>query len=160
MANFGVCSKLVVETRAASGIEVLRSTAELDSLKIAEECIKLEHLEIDRPVGTTVTAFLIPDRLIGVEQAKQYLLPYVGALQVPVYLNGENISGNSLEAQLPLGGRQFTDLGSRPLKNNLCSGTFDVAADSNGQVLIHARDITLSGNPIEGSLVLFQGGDN
>src|ERR1700677_1642246 len=89
MANFGVCTKLIVETRAKAGVEVLRSTAELASLKIAKECISLEHLQIDRPIGTTVTAHLMPNRPIGVEQAKQYLLPYVGTLQVPVFLNGE-----------------------------------------------------------------------
>jgi molecular chaperone HtpG len=158
MANFGVCTKLVVETRAEAGDEVLRSTAELASLKIAEECISLERLQIDRPVGTTVTAHLMPDRPISIEEAKQYLLPYVGTLQVPVFLNGENISGNTLESQLLLANRPFTRLGSRSLKNNLCSGTFDVAADSNGQVLIHASDITLSGISIEGSLVLLQSG--
>jgi molecular chaperone HtpG len=158
MANFGVCTKLVVETRAKAGAEVLRTTAELALLKIAEECISLEHLQIDRPTGTTVTAHLMPDRPISIEQAKQYLLPYVGTLQVPVFLNGENISGNTLESQLPLANRQFTQLGSRTLKNNLCSGTFDVAADSNGQVLIHASGIILSGISIEGSLVLLQSG--
>jgi molecular chaperone HtpG len=158
MANFGVCTKLIIETRAEDGTDVLRSTAELASLKIAEECITLEHLQIDRPVGTTVTAHLMPNRPITVEQAKQYLMPYVGTLQVPLYLNGENISGNSLESQLPLANRQFTQIYTKSLKNNLCAGSFDVAADSNGQVLIHASNITLSGNPIEGSLVLFQGG--
>lgn len=158
MANFGVCTKLIVETRADGGTEVLRSTAELDSLKIAEECITLEHLQIERPVGTTVTAHLMPNCPIGVEQAKQYLLPYVGTLQVPVYLNGDNISGNTLESQLPLGNRQFKLIYSQPLHNNLCAGHFEVSADSNGQVLIHVSDLTLSGNPIEGSMVLFQGG--
>jgi molecular chaperone HtpG len=158
MANFGVCTKLVVETRTEAGGEVLRSTAELASLRIAEECISLERLQIDRPIGTTVTAYLMPDRPISLEQAKKYLVPYVGTLQVPVFLNGENISGNTLESQLPLANRQFTKLGSRSLKNNLCSGDFDVAADSNGQVLIHASGITLSGVPIEGSLVLSQSG--
>jgi molecular chaperone HtpG len=158
MANFGVCTKLVVETRAEAGTKVLRSTAELASLKIAEECISLEHLQIDRPIGTTVTAHLMPDRPIGIGQAKAYLMPYVATLQVPVFLNGENISGNTLESQLPLANRLFTKLGTQSLKNNLCSGTFDVAADSNGQVLIHASNIALSGTSIEGSLVLLQSG--
>lgn len=158
MANFGVCTKLIVETRAEGVNEVLRSTAELDSLKIAEECITLERLQTDRPVGTTVIAHLMPNRPISVEQARQYLTPYVGTLQVPVYLNGENISGNSLDSQLPVANRQFTHIYSQSLKNNFCAGSFEVAADANGQVLIHASNITLSGNPIEGSLVLLQGG--
>jgi molecular chaperone HtpG len=158
MANFGVCTKLVVETRAQDSTGVFRSTAELASLKISEECISLEHLQIDRPVGTTVTAHIMPEYLISAEQAKQYLLPYVGTLQVPVLLNGENISGNTLESQLALANRQFTHLGTRGLKNNLCSGTFEVSGDSNGQVLVRVSDVTLGGIPIEGGLVLLQSG--
>ena len=41
MANFGVCTRLTVETRADGGAEVLRSVAERDSLKISEECYYL-----------------------------------------------------------------------------------------------------------------------
>ena len=39
MANFGVCTRLTVETRVDGSAEVLRSVAERDALKIAEECI-------------------------------------------------------------------------------------------------------------------------
>ena len=44
------------------------------------------------------------------------------------------------------------------MKDDLCGGTFDVRADSNGQILIYVSHVTLGGNPIEGSLVLLQNG--
>jgi len=158
MANFGVCTRLIVETRADGSSEVLRSVAERDKLKIAEECISLERIASDKGVGTTVTATLDNENPISADQAKRYLLPYVGMLKVPVYLNEELISGQALDSQLPLAGRQFSQLGVRSMKDDLCAGTFDVRADTNGQILIYVTNVTLGGNAIEGSMALLQNG--
>lgn len=158
MANFGVCTRLTVETRCEGSVEVLRSVAERDSLKIAEQCISLERIVLDRDVGTTVTAILDNEHPISPEQALQYLKPYVGFLQVPVYFNDNRISGNTIESQLPIAGRAFTKLGGLSLNDNLCGGVFDVHADQNGQILIYINDVTLGGNAIEGSVALVQAG--
>lgn len=158
MANFGVCTRLTVETRADGNAEVLRSVAERDSLRIAEECISLERIASDRGVGTTVTAVLDSEHPISPQQALRYLEPYVGLLPVPVYLNGELISGRSVESRLPIAGRTFVQLGSQVLNDDLCGGAFDVRADANGQILIFVADVTLGGNPIEGGMALLQAG--
>jgi molecular chaperone HtpG len=158
MANFGVCTKLAVETKTEDSDEVLCSTAELDSLRIGEESIKLDRIHSDRPIGTTVVATLDTKHPITREQAKQYLLPYVGILQVPVYLNNELISGNSLDSQLPLANRQFNSLGSRVLKNNLFGATFEIMADQNGQILVNVTQVSFGGTLIDGSLLLLQSG--
>src|SRR2546427_7141403 len=52
MANFGVCEKLRVETRAINSDVSLISTAEREKLSISKECIDLEHLADDREAGT------------------------------------------------------------------------------------------------------------
>jgi molecular chaperone HtpG len=158
MANFGVSTRLTVETRTEGAQERLRSVAERDSLKIAEECITLEHITPAGEVGTTVTATLDPQNRISPEQAKQYLEPYVGLLPLPVYLNDALISEGSLESRLPTGGRTFSTLGSKDLRDDLCSANFEVSADSNGQVLVAGTSITLGGNPVEGQLALVQSG--
>jgi molecular chaperone HtpG len=158
MANFGVCSRLTVETRSDGNADVLRSMAERDSLRFGEECISLEHIASDRDVGTTVTAILLSEHLISPKQALRYLGPYVGLLQVPVYLNGDLISGSTIESRLPIAGRTFVQLGARVLDDDLCGGSFDVRADSNGQVLIFVTDVTLGGNAIEGGIALVRAG--
>jgi molecular chaperone HtpG len=158
MANFGVCTRLTVETRSEGSTEVLRSVAERESLKFAEKCISLEPIVSDRDVGTTVTATLDNEHPISPEQALQYLKPYVGFLQVPVFFNGNPISGNTIESQLPIAGRTFVQLGELVLNDNLCGGSFDVRADPNGQILIYVNDVTLGGNAIEGSMALVQAG--
>jgi molecular chaperone HtpG len=158
MANFGVCTRLLVETRNATEALVLRSVAERDTLKIAEECISLEKAEIDREIGTTVSATLDNEHPINPDQALNYLKSYVELLQVPVFLNGNLISQKSIESKLPIDGRTFSELGILNLKDNLCSGIFDVRIDINGRVLIFVTDITLGGNPVEGSIGLVQNG--
>lgn len=158
MANFGVCTRLTVETRCEGSVETLRSVAERDSLKIAEECISLEKITTDKEVGTTVTALLDSQNPVSPEQALRYLEPYVGLLPVPVYLNGNLISGNTIESRLPLAGRSFSQLGTRVLTDGFCGGSFDVHADSNGQILIFVSGVTLGGNAVEGSLALIQSG--
>lgn len=158
MANFGVCTRLTVETRSLGSAETLRSVAERDSLKIAEQCISLERITLEHDVGTTVTAILDIEHPISPEQALQYLKPYVGMLQVPVYLNGNLISGNTIESGLPTAGRTFAQLGERALNDDLCGGSFDVRADQNGQILVFVTKVTLGGNPIEGSMALVQSG--
>ena len=154
MANFGVCTRLTVETRSESGVAVLRSVAERDSLKIAEKCISLEPIDSDRDIGTTVTAVLDNEHPISAEQVLQYLKPYVSFLQVPVYFNDTLISGNTIESQLPISGRSFVQLGVRVESDNLCGGSFDVRTDQNGQVLIYVNKISLGGNAIDGDISL------
>lgn len=158
MANFGVASQLVVETRADGESTVLRSVAERESLRLAEECVTLERLDSTRAVGTTVTARLDGAHGIGVQEAAEYLKQYVALLPVPVYLNDLLISQQDAEALLPLKGRAFSLAGSSTHRNNLVAGTFDVSLDVNGQVLVRANKLTLGRNPIEGSLTLLQSG--
>lgn len=158
MANFGVCTRLVVETRAEGSTETLRSTADRASLKIAERCIALEHVSGRREVGTTVTAVLEDESLLSPEQAQRYLAPYVGLLPVPVYLNDELISQRPPESLLPLQGRTFSPLGRMDLGNAHCSGTFEVQVDANGQAMAHGRNLRLARVPVDGEIVLIQGG--
>src|SRR5208283_2499228 len=88
MANFGVCSRLTVETKTEGSKGFLRSVADRDTLKIAEQCISLDHILSEKEVGTTVIATLDNNHPISPDQASRYLKPYVSLLPVPVYLNG------------------------------------------------------------------------
>ena len=157
MANFGVCSRLIVETRQLGSDEVLRSVANRDSLKIAEECITLERISSAREIGTTVTAILNDQNSITPEQAGRYLEQYVRLLPVPVYLNGQCISGKTMRSSLPLSGRQFTQVDIGTWHNNLFEAKYDVHADQNGQLLVYVTEIKVGGEAIEGQMVLLQG---
>lgn len=158
MANFGVCDTLTVETRAEGSDISLRSTAELASLKLGEECIALEPAAEPREVGTKVTAILSKQSPINVDQARSYLMPYVALLPVPVYLNNELISRAPLPSRLPVSGRTFNTLGQVPAHDNLYGGTFEAKVDTNGQVLVEVTAVTLAGGSVEGNMTLLQSG--
>jgi len=158
MANFGVCSRLTVQTRTEDSSDTLVSIADRDTLKIAEECISLERISDSQPIGTCVTACLDPQHRISIEQAKSYLDPYVSILPVPVFLNDICISGATLESRLPLSGRSFTELGNMELADNLFAASFKAEADQNGQVLISVSNVKLGDVAIEGSMILVQAG--
>lgn len=159
MANFGVSSELTVRTRAIGNVQTLVSNAKRDKLKIGENCISLERLNDESPVGTTITVRLLPNRLISPEQARRYLEPYVSFLPVPVYLNGQVISGQNMESRLQLSGRAFTtaDTASE-LDDGTAYARFAVRVDQNGQVLVDVTDVKLGGASVEGSILLLQSG--
>src|SRR5580692_3294220 len=73
MANFGVCRRLTVETRALGSSELLRSVADRDSLRIAQECISFERIRSKGEPGTALTVILDANSLITPNQAKTYL---------------------------------------------------------------------------------------
>ncbi|QPB24284.1 ATP-binding protein [Rhizobium sp. 007] len=157
MANFGVCSRLVVETRAFDQDKVLRSIAELETLKIGEECISFEIVETERDFGTTITATLDDRSTITLSQARDYLRPYVRMLPVPVYINDELISGEKIE-ELYQQGRSFSKLGTQSLGDGTLSADFSVHVDSNSQVLVLVDNVKVEGTEIQGSMALLQTG--
>lgn len=158
MANFGVCSRLTVETRLDGSEEVLLSSLDRDKIEIGKNCIEFSPVASEREVGTTVTALLDSDSNISEEQAAQYLTQYVGALPVPVYLNGKCISTRSLMDLLSTGGRTFVKLETRTMKAGLFSADFEVQVDPNGQVLVLVSDVRMSGQPVDGQVALLQAG--
>ena len=158
MANFGVCRKLMVETRTEDSDELLRSVADRDALRIAEECISFEREPSERAVGTTLTVILEPASLIGSNKAKAYLHSYVGLLPVPVYFNGDLISQGNIESLLKTGSRSFKPLGSMNVKDNIFHVACRVHADVNGQVMVVVSEVLLGGSAVEGSLALLQNG--
>lgn len=159
MANFGVCTQVTVKTRALYSEETIISSAERDKLKIAQKCISLDHVSDDSLVGTTLTVRLAPTKLISPEQARRYLEPYVSLLPVPVYLNSQLMSCQDMESRLPLNGRGFSQaVAVIKLGDATASAQFQIRLDQNGQVLVNVTDVTLGSLPVEGSLLLVQGG--
>lgn len=154
MANFGVCTQLVVETKTAEDSEGIRSVAIRNQLEIGKECISIERFERNE-IGTTIFVTLDEGQVITVNQAKDYLLPYVSFLQVAVYLNDELISQNSYRDSMSRG---FSLLGKDRFTDDSFSAEMEISANSNGQILVLISDVHISGQPIEGDGAFLQGG--
>lgn len=94
MANFGVCTELSVTTRKFGDNPILYSVAQRDNLSVTDKCIDYDELEHSSIVdfGTIVHVTLDAKSAINKDVAKDYLIPYVKYLPVPVFVNGEPIS--------------------------------------------------------------------
>lgn len=158
MANFGVCSRLEIITRAEDSAVALMSVAERETLKIGEQCITFTTLDNVPEVGTILRATLDSNNSMLPQQASDYLKPYVSLLPVPVFLNGDLISqrsmGDALETQI----RSFSPLGEIMLEERGYKGRFSVSADSNAQILVNVTDISVAGVAIAGEMALLQSG--
>jgi molecular chaperone HtpG len=156
MANFGVCSRLRVETRSAGSDTTLISAADKSKLSISEDCIDLERINDIRQPGTRLIADLEKSYPLTDQAVENYLSPYVKHLPVSVILNGKLISQQSYTDIVTK--RINQTLGSVDVSTSLYSGHLTISVDSNGQVLAHAKNITMQGNKIAGELLLVQGG--
>jgi molecular chaperone HtpG len=90
MANFGVCSKITIQTRRAVDARATVCVAEKSSLSASEECVFYSDGSVDAPRGTVVSALL--DEAIIIASAQQYLEPICRYLEIPVYLGDQILS--------------------------------------------------------------------
>lgn len=158
MANFGVCTKLTIETRAVNSEFTLISTAIKDELEVGHDCIRLERQQDERPPGTKLIADLDSSISLTPEQARTYLDPYVRFLAVPVTVNGTLISGHSFESEFE---HRFSPPEERPpifISDDLCSAELDVSLKADGGVVARLSNIKLGGTEVDGGMFLQQEG--
>jgi molecular chaperone HtpG len=156
MANFGVCSRLRVETRFLGSTVTLISTAEKAKLSISEDCIDLERVADSRPPGTTLIADLEPNFQLNEASVKDYLLPYVKHVPARVLLNGNLISQQPYADFLTK--RIHQRLGAVEISSPQYAALLDISVDANGQVLAQTTDIKMQGTRVSGELLLAQSG--
>ena len=158
MANFGVCSRLRVETRHIGSAGTLVSSAVREQLRIAQDCVTLERVGDEREPGTLIVAELDDEFTLGVDEACDYLAPYVRFLPVPVRVNGRVVSCESYEGALGRRSEGFETIASRRVSGGIYAGNLRIGVDGQGRVLAELSDISLNGTPIEGDVFLVQQG--
>ena len=144
MANFGICSKLQVETHYVGSNKTIVSYANRNELKIGEKCIITEErIETKKP-GTKVVATVDGSIALNIASAKEYLRQYVQYLSIPVMFNGEIIS-QKYYYHSDLYQKDFVREGvvNTPVFN--CSYKIYVAKFNEGRVAIYADNIVIGG---------------
>ena len=92
MANFGVCSELKVVSRAFGEETTYTSSVKKSELSLENDCIHtVDYLEKRDDYGTTVTAFWATGFNLSLQDARNYLTPYVKYIPIPVMMNGQNL---------------------------------------------------------------------
>ena len=93
MANFGVCSELKVITRAYGEEKTYTSNVRKAELSLDDECIHtVDYLDKRDDYGTTIVATWENGFSLNLEDAVNYLIPYVKYVPIPVKVNGQVIS--------------------------------------------------------------------
>ncbi len=160
MANFGVCTKLVVETRSINSDVALVSSAKRSELRIGDDCIDLERVNADdRSTGTTVRATIDGSFTIDAAAAAKYLAQYVRFVPVPVFVNGQLISQQTFDASISNRSEGFSPLSApRVVTGDGFQGTIQNSVNSQARVMSVLNDISLNGAPLAGRVVLLQEG--
>lgn len=119
MANFGVCQQLKVVTRHYDSDITITSWVNRDDLSKEDGCIhtSFDEEQLDK-VGTKVVAKLDNEHVISVNEAIEYLTPFVKYLPTQLYVNDKLIScqGYRLPYEFP---NEVSFAGDDSLKDEL-----------------------------------------
>ena len=157
MANFGVCTALVVETRHIESEETLISSARRDNLRISQNCIDLQIVNDGRQPGSKIIAELDPEYPLNASSIRNYLRQYVRFLPVPVYVNGANISQRAYDDELSGTAEGFQEVQSSIMTSGgPFEGSVSIFADPQGRILVRLRELHFHGTPISGDAFFVQ----
>jgi molecular chaperone HtpG len=153
MSNFGIADALELETESALTGERTRSAARRATLSATEDCIVLASIPAAGEPGTRVSATM-PEGTVNVAEATQYIADFVGLVAVPVLVNGEVVSQQGVDSQLPPPDAQDIDAG---VLHSRLSGSVRLKVTGAGEVWVSIRDLSFDGKTVGGSIVLRQG---
>ena len=157
MANFGVCDRLQVDTREVGAAVGIRTSARKSELSIGKDCIDLELVESGIDEGTKLCADIGPESRVDVAALRNYVLPFVRFLRVPVVLNGETLSGHDPRSDAGIG-PDWRELGKRSINFGRFAFEFTVLSEAT-QIGVIIDDISIDGLKTSGGLWLrHQGG--
>ncbi len=156
MANFGVCSRLRVETRSIDSDVTLISTAERSKLSISQNCIDLERLRDSRGPGTTLIADLDDDSTLEQSKVKEYLAQYIAYVPVRVLLNDGTVSQRSYMSILTA--KHFEEVAARTFKTSTVAADLTLHVERNAKIAVVLRNLKIKDVAIAGEMVLIQDG--
>ena len=158
MANFGVADWLSVESESAIADERTFSSVRKSELSIDTESISVKSIAGTGSPGTTVVAHLAPSINMPIQDARNYIHDFVEFVDIPVFFNGEKISGSSHRDFLP--SERYAWLESRPAMDiaGMLTGDLQLIGMASGELRIiveNVQSVTGLGKP--GAIVLQQG---
>ena len=158
MANFGVAEELSVESESVitgerTSSSVLKSELSTDTAGISVRSVE----QLGKP-GTMVRARLAADNVLSVEDARTHLREFVEFVDIPVFFNGDKLSGASHRTALPSERHAWSEHRADVSLAGILSGDLELLGMASGElriVLENIKSMTKFGKP--GSIVLAQG---
>ncbi|MXZ92424.1 MAG: ATP-binding protein [Chloroflexi bacterium] len=158
MANFGVAEKLTVESESAITGERTSSSVLKSDLSTDFAGISVTSIPSTGEAGTIVTAEISRSSRHSVQDALTYLRDFVEFVDIPVYFNGENISGAKHRAALPSERSAWSEHIQDVSIAGILSGNLDLLGMASGELRVVVEDIeSANGLGKQGAIVLAQG---
>ena len=158
MANFGVADVLTVESESAVTGERTRSSVRKSELSTDTESISITPVAETGQPGTTVCAQLAPTSGVAISEARNYLREFVEFVDIPVFFNGEKLSGASTRAALPSERYAWSEERANISLAGIISGDLQVLGMASGELRVVIENVqSESGVGRHGSVVLLQG---
>ena len=157
LANFGVAEKLSVESESALTGERTLSSVRKSDLSTDTQGISVKSLEPTGTPGTVVRARLSDRSGVSVQEARQYLKEFVEFVDIPVFFNGEKLSGAAHREVLPSERHAWAEQVQGVTVAEVLSGDLEVIGMASGEIRVVVENIsTTAGLGRPGSIVLLQ----
>ena len=158
MANFGVADELSVESESAHASERTLSFVRKAELSTDIESISIKSMEPRGQAGTTVQALLAPESKMSVQDAHAFLHGFVEFVDVPVWFNGEMLSGANPRTVLPSERHSWSERHPNTSLAEIVSGDLEVLGMASGELRVVIENVmSRVGIGSSGSIVLLQG---
>jgi molecular chaperone HtpG len=157
MANFGIANALEVETESALTGERTRSFARLEDLDVTRDCVQLASCDSAGTPGTRVTATLMPETVLNIDQAKNYISEFVSLVAVPVYVNGDCVSKKPVDVLVPVVPETHKIEALRQQLGARLSADVTIIVSNNAEIWLSLSEIVWGGNPLNGRIVMRSG---
>ena len=157
LANFGVCTKLEIQTHRFGEEKSFTSVALRDNLNVKESIPIVTHPANEFPIGTRIAATLENQGVINADSAINYLRQYIEYIEIPVKINGKefpkkNITFERKLTDVHVVGLDYAyklDIGygnSMPLQVNIkVYDIYNYGTKLNGYLYLNASDSSLMG---------------
>jgi len=158
LANFGIADMLSVETESARVRERTRSSVHRSDLSTEKASIAIDSIEPTGRPGTVVRAELADGNSLTARDARAYLGEFVEFLDIPVFLNGERLSGSPHRAALPSERHAWSESRENVSIAGVLTADLELYGMASGElriVLDNIKSATKSAKP--GGVVLLQG---
>ena len=160
MANFGVCKSLKVITHYVEGDNTIETFALRESLSISEKCIEISSSTEKREPGTTIIANLDDSVEINQQGAINYLSPYIQYLDVPVLINGINVSQKNYKDFHEVQPANLVTTESYSIEQGAFKFNLLINYTKQNQVKVFCQNISKNGVKIIGDISLSQGANS
>ena len=141
MSNFGVADVLTVESESSSTGERTVSSARKTDLSVDQESVSVAGMPSTGNVGTVVIARLASGTHISIDEAREYVRQFVEFVDVPVFFNGDKVSGSAHRTLLPSDRHAWSDNRSDVQLANILTADLEILGMASGELRVVLENV-------------------